>query len=82
MLKSKFTRNKNFAKEIEAEMLQVTKKELQQQYQHKLNSLTCSEHHQHPKVKVTGTSFKNMKAELDGCCERFLQEAYQELAKL
>jgi hypothetical protein len=44
----------------------------------KLGDMRCSQHHQCPRVTVTG-SLKNPKFEIKGCCQELIDQAMEAL---
>jgi hypothetical protein len=46
----------------------------------KLRGVLCPEHHQRPRVRVIGTSIREAKLSVSGCCDRLMCLANHALA--
>ncbi len=44
-----------------------------------LSSVTCPEHGQRPKVRVTGRDVNNLSWNVDGCCQKLVDTAMKKL---
>ena len=46
----------------------------------KLRGVSCPEHHQRPRVRVIGTSIRDAKLSVTGCCDKLMAMANQAIA--
>jgi hypothetical protein len=46
----------------------------------KLREVLCPEHHQRPRLRVIGTSIRDAKLSMSGCCDRLMALANQAIA--
>lgn len=46
----------------------------------KLRDVLCPEHHQRPHVRVIGTSMREAKLSVTGCCDKLMSLANQAIA--
>lgn len=44
-----------------------------------LNSVTCPEHGQRPKVTLTGMDINNLSCDVEGCCQKLVDTAMKKL---
>jgi hypothetical protein len=48
--------------------------------EYKLRDVCCPEHRQHPRVRVIGTSIRDAKLSVTGCCDKLMTLANQAIA--
>lgn len=46
----------------------------------KLRQVCCPDHHQRPRVRVIGTSIRDAKLSMTGCCDKLMAIANQAIA--
>lgn len=63
---------------LEKQAWEATKRQLVQWLENRLRGIECSEHHEHPRVIVTG-SLKRPQFRLEGCCQKLIDEATEAL---
>jgi hypothetical protein len=63
---------------IEKQAWEATKKQTTDVLQKKLRSVQCPEHHQRPRVTVSG-SLKKPHIEITGCCQQLIDLATEAL---
>ncbi|HOV66493.1 MAG TPA: hypothetical protein PLR48_06060 [Bacillota bacterium] len=63
---------------LEKQAWEALKRQLVEWLEGRLRGIECSEHHQHPRVTVTG-SLRSPKFRIEGCCQRLVDEATEAL---
>lgn len=48
--------------------------------EYKLRDVYCPDHHQHPRVRVIGTSIRDATLSVTGCCDKLMAIANRALA--
>jgi len=59
---------------LETQALKVLKGQLEKHLKTRLKDIECSEHHEKPRVIVTG-SLRSPEFKIEGCCQKLINEA-------
>jgi len=63
---------------LEKQAWEALKRQFVERIENRLRNVECAEHHQRPRVTVTG-SLRSPKFEIEGCCRKLVEEATEAL---
>jgi hypothetical protein len=63
---------------LEKQAWEALKRQLAERIRNSLRDIECSEHHECPRVTITG-NLKSPKLKIEGCCQNLIDEATEAL---